>query len=377
MLTIDEFRALDAAGPLELGQNQAEYLLGFSLLAPSSHNTVPLAYRIDVARARIELWLRRSFVLPASDPTGKEALISTGCALENLSLAAAQYGMAGRWHVDSQLSWELISKAQSAALRVGHLQLDCASVPNAQARRAALECMVQRRTVRAEFDPTQRIPPALRDDLERAASESIDVRLSIFESAADKFAWGKLDELATKHKLEERAFRHELGRWMLPNDDERSTRGMRGREFGLEDRLSRDLPAQLRDEQPIAADQLTFMSRAGRIGLCSSSAVCVLSGRSSSVAGTIDVGRAFQRCWLHATLYGFCAAVHTAICHVPHVRAMSSATLMKSSQPDVIFRLGKPLQASDAQRAHSSRPRLQDLLLDEVLSAESSRPVRV
>jgi hypothetical protein len=224
--------------------------------------------------------------------------------------------------------------------------------------------MVQRRTVRTEFDATQRIPPELRGELERAAAEGPRVNLSIFESAADKFAWGKLDELATKHKLEERAFRHELGRWMLPNDDELSTRGMRGREFGLEDRLSRELPAQLRDERPIAADQLSFMSRASRVGLCSSSAVCVLSGRSSGVADAIDVGRVFQRCWLRATLYEFCAAVHTAICHVPHARAMSSATLLKSSQPDVIFRLGRPLKAMDAQRAHSSRPRLQDLLLE-------------
>jgi hypothetical protein len=363
-LELDEFRALDAGGAPGIGPHQAQYLVRFSLLAPSSHNTVPQAYRLDSKRARVELWLRREYILPASDPTGKEALVSVGCALENLSLAAAQYGIASRWHRDPQLSWDSLAPSLRDAVRVGYLQLDLASVPDAPARRAALTSMVQRRTVRAEFDSAQRISSELRADLERAASEDPVVRLSIFETSSDKFAWGKLDELATKHKLEERQFRHELGRWMLPNDDAHSVRGMRGREFGLEDRLSRELPAQLRDEQPIAADQLTFMSRAGRVGLCSASAVCVLSCPGTSVGGAIDLGRVFQRCWLRATLHGFCAAAHTAICHVPHVRAMSSATLLKSCQPDVVFRVGKPLNAADAQRAHSSRPRLQDLLME-------------
>jgi hypothetical protein len=372
-LEFDEFRALDdvpqeGAGHSAIGQHQAQYLLRFSSLAPSSHNTVPQVYQIDSARNRIELWLRREYVLPASDPNGKEALISLGCALENLSWAAAQYGFASDWQPDSELSWDMLSPtlrdtaSPRAAVRVGCLQLEPAGVPDAPTRHAALASMVQRRTMRTEFDSTVRIPPELRADLEQAASEGPLVRLSIFESNADKFAWGKLDELATKHKLEERQFRHELGRWILPNDDAHSARGMRGREFGLEDRLSRDLPAQLRDERPIAADQLTFMSRAGRVGLCSASAVCVLSCPGTGVADAVDVGRVFQRCWLRATMRGFYAAVHTAICHVPHTRAMSSATILKSCQPDVIFRIGKPLNAADAQRAHSSRPRLQDLL---------------
>ena len=93
-----------------------------------------------------------------------------------------------------------------------------------------------------------------------------------FESAQDKFAWAKLDELAMKHKLEEKPFRRELGEWLLPNEDGDRPRGMRGREFGFDDRVTREFSARLRGEAPMPVDQLASIARAGRIGLCSASA---------------------------------------------------------------------------------------------------------
>jgi hypothetical protein len=366
VLELEQFRQLDRGCAHVVGTRQACYLLGFSLLAPSTHNTVPQAYRMDLARARIELWLRREHVLPASDPEGKEALVSAGCALENLSLAAAQFGIACSWHPAPDLSWGSVTPAKhSSPVRLGHVELaPASSQPDPPLRRATLRGMLQRRMVRSEFDPSHRLPAQLHAALGQAC-EGVAVRLRIFESATDKFAWGKLDELAMKHKLEERSFRHELGAWLLPNSDDHSPRGMRGREFGFEDRLSCELPAQLRDELPMAVDQLTFMSRAGRVGLCSAGAVCVLSCSNPSPPAALAAGLALQRCLLAAGRHGWVGALHTGICHVPHARSMSRATLLKSCHPDVILRLGKPLHAADAHRAPASRPRLEDVLLGD------------
>src|SRR6187431_2859738 len=97
LLELEQFCELDTDRQYPVSPGQARYLLGFSLLAPSSHNTVPQAYRLDLQHSRIELWLQRGRVLPASDPTGQQALISLGCAAENLVLAAAQYGIACSW----------------------------------------------------------------------------------------------------------------------------------------------------------------------------------------------------------------------------------------------------------------------------------------
>lgn len=357
-----EFRALGPANGHVLGVEQARYLLRFSLLAPSSHNTVPQAYQLDCEGDRIALFLRQQLVLREGDPDGREALASVGCAIENLVLAAAQYGVDCHWDPCPTLRWADVTPSSTPSDRyLGQLSMSPAPVPEATQRRATLQRMLDRRSVRAEFDSTVPLPPPLARELATAVDPSI--RLFSFEAATDKFAWAKLDELALKHKLEEAPFRRELGEWLLSNDDEQQPRGMRGREFGLDDRVTLELSARLRGEAQMPVDQLAFLARAGRIGLCSSSAICVLSCADLAPATAIHSGRVFQRCALIAAAHGFVCAVHTAVCHVPHARAMSQATLMKSQIPHVIFRIGRPLHASDGLRPHAARPSIDDLLI--------------
>lgn len=357
-----EFQALGPANGRSIGVEQAKYLLRFSLLAPSSHNTVPQAYALDRDSDRIAVFLRQQLVLRESDPDGREALASVGCAIENFVQAAEQYGVSCRWEPASQLQWSDVTPSPTPCERhLGELLLASAALPGEARRRATLQRMLERRSVRSEFDSALPLPQALA----RALADSMfpPIHLSLFESTTDKFAWAKLDELALKHKLEELAFRRELGEWLLPNDDEQQPRGMRGREFGFDDRVTRELSARLRGDVPMPVDQLSFLARAGRIGLCSASAICVLSCDDPTPATAILAGRALQRCALVAAEHGFACAVHTAVCHVPHARAMSQATLMKSRTPHLIFRLGRPLHASDALRPHSARPQLEELLI--------------
>lgn len=363
LLELTEFDAL-AGDRKGLGRGQARYLISLSLLAPSTHNTIPQAYEIDEEGGRIAILLRRRHVLPASDPSGQLAVLSVGCALQNLMLAASQYGYVPRFELEGELSWAAVTHAEGDAhVRIGHVTLEPGGpVPEADARRAALRDLRDRKVVRAEFEPSAPLTPELRRSLEGAVDP--EVRLHLFESERDKFAWGKLDELATKHKLEERAFRQELGRSLLPDDDTESPRGMRVREFGLEGSLAAELPAQLRGDLPMPGDQLAFMARAARVGLTSSSAVGVLSCGERSLAAAICAGRAYQRCALAAFRHGFAHAVHTAICEVPHARAMSEAVLLRNASPVMIFRLGRPIRAEHWLRPHSSRPPLEDVILE-------------
>lgn len=358
-----QFQALGPANGGVLGVEQAKYLLRFSLLAPSSHNTVPQAYALACHRDRIAVILRQQLVLRESDPDGREALASVGCAIENFVQAAEQYGVASSWEPTAQLRWSDVRPSSTPSDRyLGELQLAPAALPAEAPRKAALQRILERRSVRSEFDSALPLPQALA----RALADSVapSIRLTLFESTADKFAWAKLDELALKHKLEELAFRRELGEWLLPNDDEQQPRGMRGREFGFDDRVTRELSARLRGELPMPVDQLASIARASRIGLCSASAICVLSCDAPAPETAILAGRTLQRCALLAAEHGFVCAVHAAVCHVPHARAMSQATLMRSRTPHVIFRIGRPLQGSDGLRPHSARPQLEELLLE-------------
>jgi hypothetical protein len=363
--SLESFHSRNPEPGSGLNAAQLQQLLGFSVLAPSSHNSVPQVYHVDVPGQRVLLGLAREHVLEASDPTGREALASCGAALENLLTAARQYGIPCSWTPERDLAWEQLGPSPTPAdCLLGHIDFLPGSLRKQEERNehCLLTAMLERKTLRVEFDSTVRLPDELVQALQAAARDADTISLSLFQAREDKFAWGKLDEIALKHKLEERAFQVELGHWLLPNEDTLSVRGMRGREFGFDGPLTLELAAQLRGERPMAGDQLAFMARGGRIGLTSSSAVAVLSCRDESPATAIEAGRVFQRLALLAQSFGFAHALHAGVCKVPHARAMSQATLMRGQAPSVIFRLGKPLHTADWQRQHASRPTLDTLL---------------
>lgn len=73
-------------------QKQARSLIHQATLAPSSHNTQPWVFRIsDFA---ISLYADRTRALPVNDPEDRELIISCGCALMNLRIAATNNGLA-------------------------------------------------------------------------------------------------------------------------------------------------------------------------------------------------------------------------------------------------------------------------------------------
>ena len=75
-------------------RERARAMIARAVQAPSSHNTQPWTFRVD--EGRIELRADRTRALPANDPDDRELVISCGCALLNLRVAAAAEGFAAR-----------------------------------------------------------------------------------------------------------------------------------------------------------------------------------------------------------------------------------------------------------------------------------------
>ena len=71
---------------------QARFLVGYAVLAPSNHNTQPWRFAVDgpvvELAAEPKRWLR------IADRDQRELHISLGCALENLLIAAEHFGLA-------------------------------------------------------------------------------------------------------------------------------------------------------------------------------------------------------------------------------------------------------------------------------------------
>ncbi len=66
-------------------------LIGKAILAPSSHNTQPWFFQIRDDCVR--LYADRTRALPVNDPDDRELVISCGCALMNLRVAASKEGL--------------------------------------------------------------------------------------------------------------------------------------------------------------------------------------------------------------------------------------------------------------------------------------------
>jgi len=71
-------------------ETQLRFLLGYAILAPSTRNTQPWRFAVEVNTVHLFADSRRG--QPVSDPDGRELYISLGCALENLLVAAEYFG---------------------------------------------------------------------------------------------------------------------------------------------------------------------------------------------------------------------------------------------------------------------------------------------
>lgn len=72
-------------------EDRLKFLINFTVLAPSSHNSQPWKFEIKKNAIHIMPDLERA--LPASDTNHRQLFISLGCALENILVAADYYNL--------------------------------------------------------------------------------------------------------------------------------------------------------------------------------------------------------------------------------------------------------------------------------------------
>jgi len=95
----------------------------------------------------------------------------------------------------------------------------------------------------------------------------------------------------------------------------------------------------------------------------SASVVVVLAVEEDTVWSRLQAGRALGELLLYLQIRGWATAIHAGITEVDAPNLALRGRLRTSRRPVVVFRVGKPLEVLDSQRAHSARPSLEDVLL--------------
>lgn len=176
-------------------------------LAPSVYNTQP--WRLQLATDRLGLFADRDRQLPVHDPTGRQLIISCGCALFNARASLAADGVPvvverfpGGVAADSACALITVDGA-SAAVDGTLSSLD-----------GAIE---SRRTNVNAFTPDQ-VPDGLFDRLQEAAAQE-GARLLPLSGDESDFATAELRRAVTVMQLDP-AYRAELRAWRPEHDRE-------------------------------------------------------------------------------------------------------------------------------------------------------------
>ncbi|WP_038053419.1 nitroreductase family protein [Thioalkalivibrio sp. ALJ1] len=281
--------------------------------APSSHNTQPWRFRVD--RAGVEVWTDPARSLPVNDPTGRERIISCGCAVLNLRVAAAADGQG------LNVRPEQAGDGPFVRLLTGHH-----GGPDRQKLAPLRDWIGARHSWRGRFRPD---PP------------SADIITTLVQTARQEGVWlrpvtepeqrrevAELIRSATAAQWKNPAWRRELAHWMRA-----ASRGD-GLPVGrFSGGLTRWSVRHLVSARAMARGE----ARAAR-------ATPVLLALGTGIEGPMQwltAGQALQRVLLEAARHGLCARYLNQPIQQAEWRP-KLAERLGGGQPQMLFALGRP-----------------------------------
>ena len=287
-------------------------------LAASSHNTQ--CWRFGFEEQAIVITPDTSRRCPVVDPDDHHVFVSLGCAAENLAQAALAHGLKAQPAFD----------AARDVLRI-------ALTPTPAVRSPLFDAIAERQCTRGLYDGKPLGAEDLRLLEEAGSGNGVRLLLLTDRVAIDQVLDFTLR--ANTAQLNDPAFMRELGAWIRFNGRDAARHG-----DGLWAACTGNpsLPVWLgRRLLPFVLTPRT--ENAKLIAQVRSSAgIAVFVGRAADKASWIEVGRAYERFALQATVLGIRHAHLNQPVEVASLRAAFAALLgVPGCRPDLVLRLGR------------------------------------
>jgi nitroreductase len=313
-------------------ESQLRCLRGYAILAPSTRNTQPWRFAVEVNTVHLFADFGRG--LRISDPDGRQLYISLGCALENLLVAAEYFGFRHEVRYFPERGNAELAASVVFAPGVTWSPARCG---------ITLDAIVRRHNHNGTYRPLP-VPEEVRRRL-RACREESEVRLDLTD---DRFFRRWVDGLtreADRLEFADPAFRKELGYWV--------DRGG----FGMPRVVSRlgGLAVSRLDLGEPVAKQGKIVGSAALLGL--------VSATSDTHLAHVRTGQLFERLWLAATAMGVSVHPMSQTMRLPELRAaMAELIPARGWMPQHLFRVG--YSSKEREPHHTPRRPLGDVLLD-------------
>ncbi len=360
-----QLRIMEASELEELSPVQRlAYFSAFGNIGPSSHNVVPHRFRLDGEKNTIEVFADRATVLPESDANGTQVGVSIGCTILNIGRAARSYGMQSRFEgtvLGPNGINPLGEDNDNPYISVGTMQVINGPISNEDPR--LVKAMLERKVVRALYDHSA-LEPQIVAEMYKIAQDPryASLQLHLLTDQSDLHIFGKSQAQGDREVYNRKAFIGELGEWFRLNNDTDSSTGMRGREFGFDERATTRYYKGFK-EQDISPDEITAFGKGGREMVESSSALGIITVDQDIPQEHIKAGALYEELSLFLHMTGNCTAMHAATTETYRPGLQVKALLETDRTPVTVFRVGQPENPQARERYHSARPELSSLIL--------------
>ena len=332
-------------------REKLRYLLRWTILAPSGHNTQPWLFRIRDDEVEILPDLRRA--LPVVDPDDRELVMSCGAALFHLRVAMRRFGHAGRVRTVVGLPDEHpLTPVRGLPEVVARVGLDGPHEPTAEELRL-FRAIRRRRTNRKPFEDRE-VEAGLLEALREAAGEE-GAWLEVIDEDDRKEALAELVAEGNRVQGADASFRRELAAWIHPSRT-RSRDGMPGYALEMGELASYVGPLVVRTFD--WGDRRAAHDRQLAEG---SPVMAVLGTKRDTPGAWLHAGEALDRVLLRAAAGDVSASFLNQPVEVSGLRPRVGDLLEEDGWPQVVLRLG---YGPEVDEPTPRRP-VEDVLIDE------------
>lgn len=176
---------------------QFEFLVRYAILAPSSHNSQPWRFAVD--DRGVDVYADEERRLPVADADRREWYLSVGCALENLLVAAEEFGF------DHEVAYFPDGDAHVARVVLSP------GGSRSTLRGGLFGALTERSTNHGPYYGS--VPEVTMERMEAAVVDA-DLWARFVEDERTKVAVGELVTRADRRQFEDPDYRRELGEWI-------------------------------------------------------------------------------------------------------------------------------------------------------------------
>lgn len=310
--------------------DRIQFLIGYAILAPSSHNTEPWKFRLRDHRLDVLLdytrWLR------VADDDQRELHISVGCAIENLLIAAHHFG----------LDYQCLLSPEANDPSIAASIIFQKQAPPVSRQPSVLFDMIPVRHTNHQRYEDRAIPDEILQQLHATCIED-DIKLHLTNDSEIKQQVDRLVVRGDAIEFADPAFREELGYWI--------GQGVFGTGW---------LMSKIGKLAVSYIDMGKSQAKRDSDILMSSPILGLISSQTDDRKSQIRVGQVYQRLSLLAASHGTWCQPMSQIVQVPELKAEVASLIPESGLiPQHPFRMGY----APAEERHTPRRPIAEVLV--------------